>query len=293
VDERLAAGGPDGKQTKDPRVLPLQKLGTGAPIFIVPQMMYFRVLAEELGSEQPVYAIQMMDDDLGDGTDLASMEDLARLYIGLIRKIQPTGPYRLGGWCIWGWMAYEIARLLEEDGETVEFLAVFDALAPGFWERYSWPRQLLMKGTLLIHRVGWLVVRTWRVSFADKGNDRLRLLRTLSVSMAFALPRKFRPEAFVIEQTRLDRVVGQAACFYKPAPIKANVLLFASSVRPTGPLMSRDMGWGGLLGRKVRLNSLAGNHNEIFHAPAARVIAAHIRQVLGLKLKEASGVSSD
>ena len=84
--------------TNDPRVLPLQKLGVGPPIFILPQMMYFRVLAEELGPEQPVYAIQMMDDDLGEGTGSASMEDLARLYIGLIRKIQPSGPYRLGGW---------------------------------------------------------------------------------------------------------------------------------------------------------------------------------------------------
>jgi amino acid adenylation domain-containing protein len=291
--EAKLVGGSDEKLTKDPRVLPLQKLGAGHPIFIVPQMMYFRVLAEELGSEQPVYAIQMMDDDVGEEPGSASMEDLARLYIGLIRKIQPSGPYRLGGWCIWGWMAYEIARVLEEEGERVEFLAVFDAVAPGFWEQYSAPRQSLMKMTLLLHRLASFAVRFWRVSFADQGKDRLRLLRTLSVSMAFAVPRRLRPEGYVIEQTRIDRVVAQAATSYQPPPIKANVLLFASAMRPTGFLMSRDMGWGRVLEHTVRLNSLVGNHHEIFHPAAARVIAAHIRQVLGLKSKEVSLASVD
>jgi thioesterase domain-containing protein/acyl carrier protein len=284
VEGRLVGNSSDEKLTQDPRILPLQKLGAGSPIFIVPQMMYFRVLAEELGSEQPVYAIQMMDDDLAEKP--ASMEELARLYVGLIRKVQPSGPYRLGGWCIWGWMAYEIARVLEQDGEKVELLAIFDAVAPGFMEQYSRPRQLLMKGTLLVHRMGWFVIRTWNVSFANKDKDRLRLLRTLTVSMAFALPRRFRPAGFVIEQSRIERVVNQAACSFQPPPIKANVMLFTSGVRPTGALMSRDIGWGSVLKRSIRLITLAGNHNEIFHAPAARVIAAHMRQSLGLKPKE-------
>jgi amino acid adenylation domain-containing protein len=284
VDEMLAGGPSDEKPTQDPRVLPLQKLGAGPPIFIVPQMMYFRVLAEELGAEQPVYAIQIMDEDLGE--EPASMEDLARLYVGLIRKIQPSGPYRLGGWCVWGWMAYEIARVLEGDGELVEFLAVFDALAPGFWAQYSRPRQLLMKVTLVLHRLVWFVVRLWRVSFTEKGREHLRLLRTLTVSMAFALPRRFRPEGYVMEERRLEQVVAQAACSYKPPPIKANVLLFTSRTRPTGSFMGSDMGWGAVLKHTVPLNTLAGNHHEIFHPTAARVIAAHIRQVLGLRSRE-------
>jgi amino acid adenylation domain-containing protein len=283
VDERLAGGTSEEDPAQDPRVLPLQDLGAGPPIFILPQMMNFRVLAEELGPEQPVYAIQLMDDDVGEETGLASMEDLAHLYIRLIRKMQPTGPYRLGGWCVWGWMAYEIARLLEGEGETVEFLAVFDALAPGFWEQYSSPRQFLIKMTLLLHRLGGFVVRLWRVSFADKGKDRLRRLRTLNLSIALALPRRLRPEGFATEETHLEQVVAQAARSYKPRPIKANVLLFTSQTRPTGSLMGNDMGWGAVLKHTVRLNTLVGNHHEIFHPAAARVMAAHIRQVLGLK----------
>ncbi len=103
VEQRQADGGDSEKMpAPDPRLLPLQKLGAGNPIFILPQMMYFRALAEELGTEQPVYAIQMKDSDLPEEMDAASMEDLARLYIRLIRSVQPLGPYRLGGWCLWG-----------------------------------------------------------------------------------------------------------------------------------------------------------------------------------------------
>jgi thioesterase domain-containing protein len=95
-------------------------------------MMIFRNLAEESGPEQPVYAMQIMDDDVPKEMDSANMEMLAHLNIRLIRKLQSSGPYRLGGWCLWGWMAYEVARLLEEQGEVVELLVIIDVVAPGF-----------------------------------------------------------------------------------------------------------------------------------------------------------------
>jgi amino acid adenylation domain-containing protein len=284
VEQRQADGcDPEKMPAPDPRLLPLQKLGAGNPIFLLPQMMHFRALAEELGTEQPVYAIQMKDSDLSEEMDSASMEDLARLYIRLIRNVQPSGPYRLGGWCLWGWMAYEVARLLEEQGEVVEILVIVDALAPGFWERYSQSRQLLMKMSLNVSRLRWLVIRLGRVSFAKKDKDRLRRLRTLAVSVTFMLPRRLWPEANVTETERIGQIAMQAAREYKPSPIKANVLLFKSEVRPTGSFMGNDMGWGAVLGRPLHLNSLPGNHTEIFHPVPASIMAGLVREALGLK----------
>jgi amino acid adenylation domain-containing protein len=284
VEQRQADGGDQEKMpTPDPRILPLQKLGAGNPIFILPQMMHFRALAEQLGTEQPVYAIQMKDSDLPEEMDSASMEDLARLYIRLIRNVQPSGPYRLGGWCLWGWMAYEVARLMEEQGEVVEILVIVDALAPGFWERYSQSRQLLMKITQLVSRLSWLVIRLGRVSFAKRDKDRLRRLRTLAISVSFNLPRRLQSKGYVTETARIEQMASQAAHDYKPSPVKANVLLFTSEVRPTGSFMGNDMGWGAVLGRSVHLNSLPGNHTEIFHPIPARILAGHVREALGLK----------
>jgi thioesterase domain-containing protein len=97
------------------------------------------------------------------------------------------------------------------------------------------------------------------------------------------LPRRLRSNAYVTETARIEQMASQAARDYKPSPVKANVLLFTSEVRPTGSFMGNDMGWGAVLGRSVHLNSLPGNHTEIFHPVPASIMAGHVRKALGLK----------
>lgn len=283
VDERQGKGDQEEKSYPDPRLLPLQTLGSGAPIFILPQMMIFRTLAEELGPEQPVYGMQMMDEDVPEEMDSAAMEALAQLYIRLIRKVQSRGPYRLGGWCVWGWMAYEVARVLEQQGEVVEILVIIDAEAPGYWERHSPTRQLVMNGIVFVHRFSSFASRLWRSTTAKRDKDGLRRLRTLAFSIAAVLPRWIRPEGYVTETTRLEQIVTQAASVYRPPPIKANVLVFKSEARPTGGFMGQDMGWGEVLGHPVQVNTLPGNHREILHPQPARLMAARVRAALGLE----------
>jgi amino acid adenylation domain-containing protein len=279
ADKRLGDAEPAKTLYPDPRFLPLQPAGNGAPIFILPQMMIFRTLAEELGSEQPVFAMQIMDDDVPKDMESASMEMLARLYIRLIRTVQPSGPYRLGGWCLWGWMAYEVARLLEEQGEVVELLVIIDALAPGFWERYSRAHQMFMSGTIFVYRAAWFARRLSRLILARKDKAH----RTLALSITSALPRRLRPEVYAKETTRLEQITSSAAISYRPAAIKANMLVFKSEVRPTGAFMGDDMGWNAVMGHPVQVNTLPGNHLEILHPVAARMIAARVREALGLE----------
>ena len=279
ADKRLGDAEPEKTLYPDPRFLPLQPAGNGAPIFILPQMMIFRTLAEELGSEQPVFAMQIMDDDVPKDMESASMEMLARLYIRLIRTVQPSGPYRLGGWCLWGWMAYEVARLLEEQGEVVELLVIIDALAPGFWERYSRAHQMFMSGTIFVYRAAWFARRLSRLILARKDKAH----RTLALSITSALPRRLRPEAYAREATRLEQITSSAAISYRPPAIKANMLVFKSEVRPTGAFMGDDMGWNAVMGHPVQVNTLPGNHLEILHPVAARMIAARVREALGLE----------
>jgi amino acid adenylation domain-containing protein len=279
ADKRLGDAEPEKTLYPDPRFLPLQPAGNGAPIFILPQMMIFRTLAEELGSEQPVFAMQIMDDDVPKDMESASMEMLARLYIRLIRTVQPSGPYRLGGWCLWGWMAYEVARLLEEQGEVVELLVIIDALAPGFWERYSRAHQMFMSGTIFVYRAAWFARRLSRLILARKDKAH----RTLALSITSALPRRLRPEVYAKETTRLEQITSSAAISYRPAAIKANMLVFKSEVRPTGAFMGDDMGWNAVMGHPVQVNTLPGNHLEILHPVAARMIAARVREALGLE----------
>jgi len=55
---------------------------------------------------------------------------LASLYVETIKTVQVKGPYCIAGWSLGGIVAFEIARLLESQGETVSHLILIDAPPP-------------------------------------------------------------------------------------------------------------------------------------------------------------------
>jgi thioesterase domain-containing protein len=56
-----------------------------------------------------------------------SIERMARLWVGEVRKIQPTGPYVLGGWSAGGYYSYEVTKLLVAAGLQVKQLILIDS----------------------------------------------------------------------------------------------------------------------------------------------------------------------
>jgi amino acid adenylation domain-containing protein/FkbM family methyltransferase len=83
----------------------------------------------ELGC--PCYGIRVDSGDYPFPQE-TSIEAIAEEYLALVRAVQPSGPYRLAGWCIGGTIAFEMAVQLEELGETVEFLGLINSSPPGF-----------------------------------------------------------------------------------------------------------------------------------------------------------------
>lgn len=111
-------------------VLALHKQGRKQPLFFLHgqwdgQSFYCYPLAERLGSDQPFYALDPYD--LPRQQTLPTLEEMARAQLQIIRSIQPTGPYLLGGWCNGAVVAYEIARQLQAAGETLDALILMDA----------------------------------------------------------------------------------------------------------------------------------------------------------------------
>jgi thioesterase domain-containing protein len=82
-----------------------------------------RDLAALLGSHQTVYALYPPRETvLGEG----SVQDLAALYASELREAQPEGPYLLGGYSAGALIGIEVARSLQQDGQEVPYLALFD-----------------------------------------------------------------------------------------------------------------------------------------------------------------------
>jgi thioesterase domain-containing protein/non-ribosomal peptide synthetase component F len=90
-------------------------------------VLIYRELSQHLGSDQPFYGLQAQGLD-GELPCLKTIEEMASLYVNEIRRIQPHGPYHLGGYCMGGTVAYEMAQQLKAQGEEVALLALFDTM---------------------------------------------------------------------------------------------------------------------------------------------------------------------
>lgn len=58
--------------------------------------------------------------------DWGSVRELAFQYVGLIREEQRHGPYFLAGYSYGGLLAFEMACILTEEDEIVEFVTMID-----------------------------------------------------------------------------------------------------------------------------------------------------------------------
>jgi amino acid adenylation domain-containing protein len=100
------------------------------PLFLVAwaggEVLPYRDLVENLEGDVPVVGLRPPGVDRRE-LPLATVEELAEYYVGEIRRVQPHGPYRLGGFCFSGLVAYEMARQLRAQGETISLLALADA----------------------------------------------------------------------------------------------------------------------------------------------------------------------
>ena len=59
-----------------------------------------------------------------------SIEEMASVFVRTIRRIQPHGPYLIGGWSAGSIYAYEVAHRLTREGEAILALVIIDMRAP-------------------------------------------------------------------------------------------------------------------------------------------------------------------
>lgn len=234
---------------------------------------YARRIAAALGHNQPVYSVAPH------GTAglplLPTVEEMARDYIPLIRAVQPTGPYRLGGYCAGGLVAYELARLLRSQGEVVERLvllnsspmptrriALFDALVRryGLDKRLAAPLRDRICYNLARLHVAALMGPRVTVGFIAK------TLRSLFSARSQAAKSGLEPKPF--EKRHGERETENsfahlvAAFTYHPKPYDGSATLVWADEQET-TFDDPTHGWGTVLHVKVKL--IGGGHVGAVH----------------------------
>jgi amino acid adenylation domain-containing protein len=144
----------------------------GPPLFLVHgaegNVLLYRNLAECLDKDQAVCGLQSSGLKESDPMRM-SIEEMAANYIEAMRKIQPTGPYHIGGYCMGGTIAYEIAQQLKAKGDETGVLFLIE----------TYNIQIYRKIGLVIEKIIETVESLWfhfNNVIAIKGEDRKKFL---------------------------------------------------------------------------------------------------------------------
>ena len=110
-------------------IICLQREGVKTPLFLIHPIggtiFWFSQLSKLLGKLRPVYGVQDPSIDL-EKPVLNSIEEMADFYLSHIRKIQPKGPYLIGGASFGATVAVEMSHQLLRAGEALSSIIILD-----------------------------------------------------------------------------------------------------------------------------------------------------------------------
>jgi thioesterase domain-containing protein len=258
-------------------LIPLRTKGSRPPLFCIHggggNVIGFRVLAEQLGDDQPVYCLQAHGLREGD-QPLGSIEEMAANYLESIRQVRPRGPYMLTGHSAGAVVAYEIAQRLARTGEEISFLGLLDhpgpalRLSPVDWLRYH---LIFMRTMAAAERIEYMrrsmrwryraTVARWRIRHGSKPAVVDQPLKRWS---------------------RIDLVESalRAIQQYKIEPFPGKLTLFRA--RHGTPKIHSDPygGWREIAAAGVEVCEVPGTHLTLLHEPHVRVLGAALARCL-------------
>jgi non-ribosomal peptide synthetase component F/thioesterase domain-containing protein len=267
------------------QVVKIQPHGAKRPLIVINNTGIYYGLAKKLGPEQPVYSLQLFDPSVRESALPTTLEQIAKGYVELIRRVQPQGPYELMGWCVAGALAFEISRQLTEEQQRVEHLFLIDSWLPGYFHRLPKLKGLIASYSLRAH----LIYDDWRRVMAKEKTFGAFLEQRTSVQRIKRLLNwdtqgtgtKPGPQATAETYDQwllayLQRLTNE----YKPKPYTGAVTLLRSRLEPTGLFFQEDAGWGAFAPSGVDVKFVDGNHFTMFQDPGSSQMAAIVAATL-------------
>ena len=279
----------------------INRHGDRPPLFLAHaaegNILLYRSLASHLGDDQPVYGLQSAGLDGRSPVD-ARFEHVARNYINEIRQIQPHGPYLLGGYCLGGTIALEMARQLIDVGESVRLVALIEDFNV---RAMRWP---LAWHHLLINRFFLNPYFHLQNMLAAEGKDKLAFfmeklrveIRRAKVSIRTGwagLQYRFSPKGDSAPQSaKLADIYEDALTHYDVQPYPGELTVFLAQRHLAGFGIQLG-GWGEIAGGGVRLYSLPFSPRGSLIEPYVRQLASILRGCLDRAIEESKTELSD
>ena len=269
-------------------LVPVQPDGSRVPMFFVHaeegNVLFYRALATRLGTDQPFYGLQARNLD-GSASDPGEIEDIAADYLAEIRTVRPSGPYALGGFCLGGAIAVEMARQLRAAGEEVAPVVMIQTEHHDYIDagRATLRRRLIHRP---IDRLAYELSEITRRDSAERSRYLSRKARGLveiarvNVSGDPGVDGD-RPQGGGAHTRAVAATYRAAFWRYRPLPYDGPSLVVRAEAQPRGLADDPLLGWGPVLQGHVESVTIEGSHHRtIMHEPAIGAVASAIEAAL-------------
>jgi acyl-CoA synthetase (AMP-forming)/AMP-acid ligase II/thioesterase domain-containing protein len=237
-------------------LIPLKSDGSRAPLYCVAGhgglLLEFAGLAQHL--DRPMLAFEP---PVGGPQ---TIESLAARYLDVLKAHQPKGPYHLMGHCFGGFVAYEMACQLADQGEPVPHLTLIESFHPQWMRDQSVTRRAWIRVAHLFRRArfhaGNLVGGTSPLAYVRQRYARLQRDRREDAAQALA-----------------NRASVRA---YRPRVYRGRVLIVAPTDPRAGRYPAPLLGWRGLIAGPVENVAVSDRLQGLLREPAVVEVAAVI-----------------
>jgi len=267
--------------------------GDRPPLFLAHaaegNVLLYRSLAARLGADQPVFGLQSAGLDGRSPID-GKFENVARRYLEEIRQVQPHGPYMLGGYCLGGTLALEMARQLIASGETVGLVALIEIYNirslrwPLPWHQ-RFANRFMLNPYFHLRNVMAAEGEGKRAFFMEKLRVEISRAKA-SASLGWAWIRHhFLPETGApTPRAKIADIYEEALAQYDVRPYPGELTLFLAERHLAG-FHDRLGGWGEVAQGGVRLFSLPISPRGSLVEPYVAQLGALLRACLDQAIK--------
>jgi amino acid adenylation domain-containing protein len=260
------------------RVLPIQPQGTRPPFICLGAGPFFLPLASRVGSDQPFLGLDLSELDPAHLPTPIKLEDIAAFVVKAVREFQPEGPYYIGGWCLFGILAYEAACQMIASGQDVALLTLIDSPNPAYFESLS----ALSRIQALLQRIQYHLVNLGRSKTAEMPRyllDRLNILRYKATRLQERV--QYNAANSTGQQSvDLDQALYLAATTYQPRPYPGRVAIFQAVERPRGQHWDLGLRWREPVKGELEVYDVAGGHRGMFDEPYVQSFATMMASCL-------------
>jgi thioesterase domain-containing protein len=228
---------------------------------------WYLPLARKLGGANPIYGLHSRGLDLYEAVQ-NEIPAIAASYVKDLRQRVPRGPYSLLGWSFGGAVAYEMARQIVQEEDTVNFVAMCDV---GPDDMGQMPDSADAAFALLIHAVRLDHLSAELVTVPAP--SRLEELFRRCVAANRLPPGYSRGD--LARMLDINRAHLRAMKRYRFCSYDGRLILFRSADRKA--VEKQYLGWEDCVRGELRAHEIAGSHFDALNKANLDVIAHHLR----------------